>query len=314
MKRVLLLTFSLVVFLTAFSQEKKNLAELLGYPRDSKLVIIHADDMGLSNSVNNAVIKAFETGGITSGSLMMPCPWANDMCAWVRDHPNYDVGIHTTLTAEWFSYKWNGLVAACEIPSLLDKNGYFYSTVEDLGKVARGAEASKELHAQINKAISFGIKPSHIDTHMGSVLANPELIQVYLGLSEEYKLPILFPRQYLSYLPADVAKMLGNKIWLLDNLFMLDERSVQTFSWEDAYRKGVESLKPGLNQIIVHLGYDNEEMKAITRNHDDFGSAWRQKDLDFVNSQAFRDMLKKNKAVLITWRQIRDLMNNPSFQ
>jgi predicted glycoside hydrolase/deacetylase ChbG (UPF0249 family) len=308
MKKLILSITALFIILSISAQENRNLAEMLGYPRDSKLLIIHADDMGLSHSVNTACIKAFENKGITSGSIMVTCPWANEIEAYVKDHPGLDVGIHLTLTAEWDLYKWGGITPSDQIASLLDNNNFFYSSVEALGKVAKGAEAEKELRAQIDRAIAAGVRPTHIDTHMGSVLANPELIKVYLNLADAYHLPLLFPRAYLALLPPDIAKSMETKIFLLDNLFMLDPKMIAG-KWIDAYRKGVESMKPGLNQMIVHLAIDNEEMQAISKGHDDYGSTWRQNDLDLVSSKEFRDLLTANHIILIGWKQISDLMN-----
>jgi chitin disaccharide deacetylase len=147
MKKLILVFTNLLITLSISSQGNKNLAEFLGYPRDSKLLIIHADDMGLAHSVNTACIKAFDNKGITSGSIMVPCPWAPEIEAYVKDHPGLDVGIHLTLTAEWDLYKWGGMTPSDKIPSLLDKNNYFFPTVEELGKVAKGEEAEKELRA-----------------------------------------------------------------------------------------------------------------------------------------------------------------------
>jgi hypothetical protein len=264
--------------------------------------------MGLSQSGNASCIKAFDNKGITSGSIMIPCPWALDIAAYIREHPALDVGIHLTLTAEWDLYKWGGVSSSDIITSLLDKNGYFYSSVGELGKVAKGIDAEKELRAQIDKAIGLGIQPTHIDTHMGSVMANAELLKVYLKLSGEYHLPILFPRAYIGMLPPEFAKEFGSKIFLLDNLFMLEPQMI-TGNWIDAYKKAITEMKPGLNQMIVHLGVDNDEMKAICKGHNDYGSAWRQHDLDLVLSSEFKDLLRSEKIILVTWRQIRDLMN-----
>lgn len=311
MKKFILVFASFLITICISSQGNKNLAELLGYPGDSKLLIIHADDMGLSHSVNTACIKAFDNKGITSGSIMVPCPWALEIAGYVKDHPGMDVGIHLTMTAEWDLYKWGGVTPSDQISSLLDKNANFYPTVEELGKAAKGEEAEKELRAQIDKAIALGVQPTHLDTHMGSVLANPDLIKIYLSLSDEYHLPVLFPRAYLSWFPPDVAKALDSKIFLLDNLFMLEPKMI-TGKWSDAYKKGIEGMKPGLNQMIVHLAIDNDEMQAISKGHDDYGSAWRQNDLDLVLSSEFKDLLKTNHIILVTWRQIRDLMNAPA--
>jgi len=313
MKKLIFLFTSLLLTLNLSSQGNKNLAELLGYPRDSKLLIIHADDMGLSHSVNTACIKAFDNKGITSGSIMVPCPWSPEIAAYVKDHPGMDVGIHLTMTAEWDLYKWGGIAPADQISSLLDKNNYFYPSVEALGKAAKAIEAEKELRAQIDRAIASGVEPTHLDTHMGSVLANPELVKIYLSLSDTYHLPVLFPRAYLSWFPPEMAKAMESKIFLLDNLFMLEPKMI-TGKWIDAYKKGIETMKPGLNEMIVHLAIDNDEMQAISKGHDDYGSAWRQHDLDLVSSAEFKDLLKTNHIILIGWRQIRDLMNAPSVK
>jgi hypothetical protein len=310
MKKSGLILISLFIVLNLSSQDNKNLAELLGYPKDSKLLIIHADDMGLSHSVNIATIKAFDNKGITSGSIMFPCPWAPEIAAYVKDNPGMDVGIHLTLTAEWELYKWGGITPADQIPSLLDRNNYFFPSVEELGKSAKATEAEKELKAQIDKAIASGVQPTHLDTHMGSVLANSELVKIYLGLSDIYHLPVLFPRAYLSLFPPEMAKAMESKIFLLDNLFMLEPKMIAG-KWIDAYKTGIEAMKPGLNEMIVHVAIDNDEMQAICKGHDDYGSSWRQKDLDLVSSPEFKDLLKDNHIILIGWKQIRDLMNKP---
>lgn len=307
LKSLLLTALFLQLTLSSVSQSSKNLAEMLGYPKDSKLLIIHADDMGLAQSVNSATIKAFRENGITSGSIMVPCPWAFEMADYIRKNPGLDVGIHLTLTSEWELFKWDGVTSSDKIPSLLDGNGYFYPSVEAFGKAVRTEEAEKEILSQIERAIAWGIEPTHIDTHMGSVLATPELSGIYLSLSKRYKLPVLFPKAYLQLLPPEIAKTLQSEPFLLDNLFMIEPEMIKG-SWIEPYKKAVEEMKPGLNQIIVHIGYDNDELKAITINHDDYGSAWRQKDLDVVLSNEFRELLKKNNIILIGWRQIRDLM------
>jgi chitin disaccharide deacetylase len=313
MKKTTLLITCLLTFAGVSGQNGKNLAELLGYPRDSKLLIIHADDMGLSKSVNNACIKAFGDKAITSGSIMMPCPQSASIINYIKAHPGTDAGIHITMTAEWDNYKWGGILPASEIPSLVDGNGNFYPTVEDLGKSAKGTEAEKEIRAQIDKAIAAGIKPTHLDTHMGSVMANPELIKVYITLAAEYRLPFLLPREYLSWFPEDVAKELGKNIFLLDNLFMLEPQMVQD-EWIGAYKKAIAGMVPGLNQMIVHLGYDDSEMQEICKGHFDYGSEWRNRDLDLVTGKEFKELLKSNKIILVSWGQIRDLMNQPAIK
>jgi hypothetical protein len=108
-------------------------------------------------------------------------------------------------------------------------------------------------------------------------------------------------------LPPDAAKAYNSKIFLLDNLFMIEPQMI-TGKWAEAYKKGISEMKPGLNQMIVHLAIDNDEMKAICQGHPDYGSAWRQSDLDYVLSSEFREILKTNNIILIGWKQVRDAM------
>jgi hypothetical protein len=308
MKKIIIVFAGIIISLATNAQGIKNLAERLGYPRDSKLLIIHADDMGLSHSVNTACIKAFENKGVTSGSIMVPCPWAPEIETWAKENPGMDVGIHLTLNAEWDQFKWGGVTSSDQIKSLLDSNGYFYASVEELGKKVNATEAEKELKAQIDRVIAAGIHLTHLDTHMGSVMSNPALTQIYLDLSNEYHLPVLLPRSYLSWLPANIAKSLENKLFLTDNVFILGQSQI-TGKWIDPYKKAILEMKPGLNEIIVHLAIDNDEMKAICKGHESYGSAWRQHDLDMVLSTEFKDLLKANQIVLIGWHDVLKVMN-----
>ncbi len=283
----------------------QNLAEALGFERDAKLLIVHADDLGLSRSTNVAVMRAFEQGAITSGSIMVPCPWFADFAAYYRAHQPLDVGIHATLTAEWANYRWGGVLPATEIPSLLDEQGYLHRTVEEVAQHANPNEAERELRAQIERAIAFGIEPTHLDTHMGSVMARPELVDIYLELGKEFGLPVLVTSRGFS---ADIspyarsARAMGFQV--LDGLYMMHAHDT-TRSWSAVYGEMIEAIGPGLNQLIVHLSIDDAEMQAIAVDHPDFGSAWRQRDLDFVLSDTFQSQLAANDITLIGWNQIR---------
>ena len=294
----------LIVFLFVYqTSAQQTLAEQLGYAADAKLLIVHADDIGLAQSVNDASGQAFASGGITSGSIVVPCPWFIDSAEHFKSHPDLDVGIHITLTSEWDYYKFGGVLPSSEIPSLLDENGYFYPTTEEVGLHADPVEAEKEIRAQIDKAIAYGIKPTHLDTHMGSVLAKPELLEIYMRLGIEYDLPVFAPRMMLFAMPEDVREMVKKEYVLVDNMFMLNVEGPEA-SWEEEYGKMIEKVGPGLNVMIVHLAYDNAEMQAVAINHPAFGATWREKDLNYVESQTFHDLLKKNEIQLVTWKEI----------
>jgi predicted glycoside hydrolase/deacetylase ChbG (UPF0249 family) len=294
----------------AAAQGQKTLAQKLGYPADAKLLIVHADDIGVSRSQNVASERALQAGAVTSGSVMVPCPWFPDFAAYYREHPGLDVGIHITLTAEWDYYKWGGVSPAGDIPSLLDEDGHFYPTAEAVAQHAVAAEVETEVRAQIQRAMALGIRPTHLDTHMGTMLASPQIVPIYLKLGKEYGLPLLLPRFWLQSVPADQRDALAAQYVLLDGLYMIGARD-STKSWPQQYADLIASMGPGLNEMIVHLALDDTEMQAVTVNHPDFGSAWRQRDLDFVTSAAFKDLLKARDIKLVTWGQIRDAVRQP---
>jgi len=309
MKKVTGATVIMAIAMFLFVQQssgQQTLAEKLGYEAGTRLLIVHADDIGLAQSVNDATEKAFASGGISSGSIMVPCPWFIDFADYFSNHPDLDVGIHITMTSEWDYYKFGGVLPSTEIPSLLDENGFFYPTTEEFGLHVDPAEAEKEIRAQIERAISYGIKPTHLDTHMGSVLARPELIHTYLKLGQEYKIPIFIPRMLLFSFPEEQREQIKKEFVLVDQYFMLDLEGPDA-SWEEEYGKIIEKVGPGLNVIIVHLAHDNAEMQAITVNHPAFGATWREKDLNYVMSQEYRDLLKEYHIRLVTWKEIGSL-------
>jgi predicted glycoside hydrolase/deacetylase ChbG (UPF0249 family) len=294
----------------ATARGQETIAERLGYDANATLLIVHADDIGLARSVNIAAARAFGAGGITSGSVMVPCPWFPDFAAYYREHGPLDVGIHITLTAEWEHYKWGGVSPAGEIPSLLDEHGYFYASVEEVATHAEPEEVEREIRAQIERALTFGIRPTHLDTHMGSVVATPELFEIYVRLGEEYDLPVMLPRTWPQDVPEEFAEYLDAIAAdrpLLDGLYMMYADDPTT-SWGEAYGEMFAAMEPGLNQLIVHLGVDDAELQAVTVNHPDFGSAWRQADLDFVTSAEFKDLLEAHDIQLVSWDQIRQVL------
>jgi len=136
---------------------QSTLASKLGYADNTKLLIIHADDIGVSHSENIATFLALKAGTVNSGSIMMPCPWVPEVAEYVLKNPEVDFGLHLTLTAEWESMKWGPVASKDKVSSLINENGYFYSNCLTFGQKAKVDEAIIELRAQIDKAILLGI-------------------------------------------------------------------------------------------------------------------------------------------------------------
>jgi predicted glycoside hydrolase/deacetylase ChbG (UPF0249 family) len=301
-----LIAFAMLPLLHAAAQ--KNLAEKLGYPKNAKMLIIHADDLGVAHSVNEASISAFEKGGITSGSIMVPCAWFPELAAYASKHPELDWGIHSTFTAEWKNYQWDAVTSSGEVKTILAPNGYMYASGEAFGSHASIPEVEKELRAQVKRAIEFGIRLSHIDTHMGSLLYNPQFAPTYFKVAKECKLAALAPRYLLQMLPAQMLSAIDTSaVAFLDNLVMASD-DLQAENWKSFYDNAVNTLKPGLNEIIVHLAYDNSEMQAVTIDHPNFGAAWRQRDYNYVTSDAFKKGLKEKGIYLVKWADVQKVL------
>ncbi len=169
----------------------KTLAERLGYPANSRLLIIHADDFGMMHSVNTAIEEAFEKHWITSASILVPCPWFPEVAQWAKAHPEADLGIHLALNADWTSYRWPSIAPQSKVSSLLDADGYLPLTTEYVAAHAKMPEVETETHAQVDKAKAAGIHITHVDTHMGTIVSTDDLIKVYLGTAQSYKVPAM---------------------------------------------------------------------------------------------------------------------------
>jgi predicted glycoside hydrolase/deacetylase ChbG (UPF0249 family) len=280
----------------------KTLPERLGYPADAKLLIVHADDLGMARSVNAATIKGFQSGLVSSGSIMVPCPWLPEIADYARKHPEADLGLHLTLTSEWTPYRWGPVLSKDRVMSLLDSSGYLYLTESEAASHADVKEVEAEIRAQIERARSFGIQPTHLDSHMGTLYQNKALFETLLRVARENKLPILLSKEWLAsteYLPS----ILSPNDVAIDKIITI-EPSVTAEGWAKFYTDAIKGLQPGVTEMIIHLAYDDEEMRAATFDHPNWGAAWRQRDLQFFTSDRFRKLLEENHIKLITWREI----------
>jgi predicted glycoside hydrolase/deacetylase ChbG (UPF0249 family) len=301
----LLLRCSVVslLFASTLSAQTKTIAERLGHPADSKLLILHADDLGAAHSVDMASFDALDKGAVSSASIMLPTPWITEVAAYARAHPNADLGLHLTLTSEWETYRWGSVESADKVSSLLDSAGTFPNDEKLVAAHAKPLEVEREIRAQINRALALGIRPTHLDSHMGSLFTTPELIATYVKVAHDYRLPFLALKG--SPLTAPRAGLTAQDI-VLDAVIIAD-REVPRDQWKEFYLKAIANLKPGLTEIIVHLGHDDTELQAVMVNHEPYGSAWRQRDYDVVTSPEFKKALRDNHVILVTWKELGKL-------
>lgn len=281
-------------------------AEKLGYPRDAKLLILHADDLAVAHAEDSASIRCLESGAVSSASIMVPCPWFTEIADYAKRHPGADLGIHLTLTSEWEHYKWGPVASRDSVESLLDANGDFYDNLDSLGKKARLSELRTELRSQIEKALHAGIDITHLDSHMGSCFFRKDFMKVYLDLAHAYRLPCLLNvAAFKAIYQVDISDLVTAGDVVTDHVYMAFPPSPEN-QRAGYYEQLLRQLQPGLNCIILHAAYDDDEMRAVTVNHPDYGAAWRQADYDFFTSDACKKLLESEHIYLVTWRQIRD--------
>jgi hypothetical protein len=297
----------LLTFVEARSQEPtKTIAERLGYPSDAKLLIVHADDLGMAHSVNAATIKALETGLVNSGSIMVPCPWLSEIAAFARANPQADLGLHLTLTSEWTSFRWGPVAARDKVSSLLDKDGYFRLLESEAAAQADPKEVETEINAQIERARALGIQPTHLDSHMGTLYQNKALFEVFLRVARSQKLPVRVAKAWFARADFLPSTLTADDVYI-DRVLDINP-AVAPQDWARFYTDALKKLEPGVTEVVIHLASDDAEMRAATVNHPDWGAAWRQRDFEFFTSDAFRKVLQENNIKLITWRDIGKLI------
>ncbi|MGA2609137.1 MAG: polysaccharide deacetylase family protein [Terriglobia bacterium] len=295
----------LMAFSLPASAQNQTLAQRLGYPADAKLLVIHADDLAVAHSQDMASFEALNRGAVSSASIMVPCPWLTEVADYAKAHPDADLGLHLTLTSEWKNYKWGPIAPRDQVASLLDPQGYLYSDAGEAVRHIKPEEAEREVRAQVETALKMGIRPTHLDSHMGVLFTKPALVAVLVNVAHEYHLPFLMlkipgtpPEMYAALKPTDV---------ILDHVFMAAP-PIKSNEWLSYYTHILQTLPPGVSELIVHLAYDDAEMQAVTVEHPDYGSAWRQRDFNVLTSPEFRKALGENHIVLLSWRNLGRLL------
>lgn len=289
----------------------KSLVERLGYEADARLLMVHADDLGMCHSVNAASTRALTEGVVSSASVMVPCPWFPEMVEWSRAHPKADLGLHLTLTSEWRLYRWRPVAPITQVKGLLDTDGYMWHEVEDVVKHASPEEVEIEIRAQIERAKQFGMQPTHIDSHMGTLFAHPRFLDAYLRVGRDYNIMPMVP----GPTPEMIARAKEGRIDLPAMVRDLDQRgyvildllntSVQGNDYatrKEAFHTFVRGLKPGVTELIVHLSGDEEEIRHIS-------GSWqhRYNELRITTDADTKALVEAEKVKLIGYRDLAKL-------
>lgn len=271
-----------------------ELSERLGHGADARLVIINADGLGLSHAANAGTFEALRDGLATSASIMVPAPWAREAAYQYRGE---DIGVHLTLNAEYDRYRWGPITHA---PSLLDGDGGFPRTVDDLWDHADLDESRRELRAQVERAILWGFDVTHLDSHLGALQQRPEFFDIYLDLAVEFALPIRLS-------DASTERSIGfpfRNLAASEGVVFPDHFvPVPSIGSRQAIEEAVADLQPGVTELHVHPALDTPEQRA-------FDTAWshRVDDHHLVCFDTYLpDLLARAGAVRIGYRALRSL-------
>ncbi len=304
------LVLAMVTSVGCMAQEK-TLAERLGYKATDKLLLIHADDVGMCHSVNVATINAMEKGVVTCASIMVPCPWMPEIAAYCREHPEKDFGLHLTLTSEWHYYRWRPVTPITEVPGLLDSEGFMHHSEVETAMKAKPSEVEKEIRAQIDRAAAFGIKPTHIDSHMGTLFAG-HFYPVYTKVGKDTGLMpmILYPTPERIVQAKNEFKfdaMASYQALKKENFVFLDflKEGAEGKTLETRrkhYYDALRNLKPGVTEFIVHLSLDDEEIRHITGNWE---ARWNE--YQIMTDPKTRELIDSLGIKLIGYKELSKL-------
>jgi len=284
-------------------------AERLGWPEGTKAVIFHVDDAGMSHNSNMGAIKAIEDGVATSTSIMMPCPWVPELSAYLKEHPQVDAGVHLTLTAEWKKYRWGPVAGKPAVPGLVDSEGCLWHGVEDVAAHASADEVETEMRAQIDKALAMGIKPTHLDSHMGTCFL-PLYLDRYVTVGIEKQIPILMFGGHMQHIGAEAGALkpmvylIANRVWnaglpVIDDLITSPTSADSYEGRKEQLIKLLGEMKPGITEIIVHCTVQTEVFSHISGS-----GPKREAETRLMTDPDVKKFIENEGIILTTWREL----------
>jgi predicted glycoside hydrolase/deacetylase ChbG (UPF0249 family) len=286
----------------------------LGFDEADRVVVLHADDIGMCQASVQAYADLLDSGIMSSAAAMVPCPWfpaAAECFRQRREHPRLDVGVHLTLNSEWQLFRWGPISTRDAASGLMDREGFFDSRVSEARARAVPAAVERELIAQIERALAAGLEPTHIDTHMFALL-QPDWLPIYIRLAETYRVPafLLRPGETWPSVNPDQARRIigeaeerGLPVFDSYDMFSLTEASNRL----DDARRMLERLPAGLTNILCHPACDTPELRALAPD-------WRCRvaDYELFRDEAFRALLEAAGVRVIGFGALREAMRRPA--
>lgn len=275
---------------------------LLGYPDDARLLLVNADDFGMYQAINEAVVQAFQAGIVTSTSLMVPCPGAPQAFELLREHPEIPFGVHLSLIRDIEGYGWGPVAPKAAVPSLLDEDGRLYHTGRMAEMLARAAlsELEVESRAQIDAVLAAGLAPTHLDWHCFFNGGRDDLFEMTLGLAREYGVALRVDG------PPFVDRLRRRGLPTAEH-GLLDSFRIDLADKDAHYVRLLRALPIGLSGWAVHPSLGDPASRAI----DPDGWRVRRSDFDFLVSPLARQVIREEGIILVgydalqrSWRRV----------
>jgi len=277
----------------------------LGFDAQDRVVIIHADDIGMCQATLSAFADLVDAGLVSSGSVMVPCPWFPEAATWCRNYPAVDVGVHLTLTCEWDGYRWGPLSTRDPASGLLDEEGHFHRRRQSLWQQASPHAVRVEMQAQVARARKAGLDLTHLDCHMFAAM-EARFMPHYIRLGYDHGLPVLMVRRghvsWGSELLPHLRQWRAEGLPTFDALIMMDLKQSAHDRLAQA-RKAFDDLPSGLTCFLIHPARDTPELRAMAPD-------WRCRVADYETFLAptLRRHVRNAGIRIIGYRVLRDMM------
>jgi hypothetical protein len=292
----------------------------LGFAADARLLIINADDFGITKGTNEAIVDLFEEKAITSTSIMVPCPDSNEAMEISNWKGIKNIGIHLTLTSGE-QHPYRPVFHNRDLNSLITEEGNFHIDATLLERNAADDEVRVEIEAQIQSAIVHGIDPTHLDSHGGSIMGlftGRDFLEITFDLCEKYRLPFNLPTRIveqpffnmdqLRRFQKRISSAKERNILLIDDIVSLPYCSNPTATYSEM-KKGLterlKNLKPGITQLTIHPAKITEQLIALT-------TCYTERELEYLllNDIEIKQVIINEQITLISWKDIRDIQRS----
>jgi predicted glycoside hydrolase/deacetylase ChbG (UPF0249 family) len=195
------------------------------------------------------------------------------------------------------------------VASLVDPAGYLWHGPDQTIQHGSADEVETEIRAQVDKALALGIAPTHLDSHMGTVLYSPSFFERYLKVGAEKHIAVMIfggrdahQKTALDFLRRAAAE----RAWaaglpVLDDLVGSLSRAGDLAGKKRDAMPLLHALKPGLTQVIVHCTQTSDNFAAITASANS-----RLAELELMTDPEFKEFIKKEGFILTTWRELKE--------